>query len=326
MVSFGVADLGRCLDVSYGLAGTLAALGGGPAGFGGLPEGQKEWQSQKTLKPINAESSPDSKCNSIDHLRGSQLKLETSAIVEADASKSLNIQEQEKPCRRKDLKENAMKNESPSQENDEQPFQQQYLYVQSAAGLNGLNFLFPASQTPGPVGLPSSHLPSLNVPCMMVPSAAFAPFPLLYSPAVASQLSSAPAGSFPNITCMNLMMPGLTSTAPVFIGTPAVVAPNSSQLSTLEPPQQIPVLGSACSSMKTESPVCVGHPLTLLKLQQPSSTPLTPKNIHPTHQEAFFKTPGSLEDPAGWRKNEGTQSRAASSVQRRLEISSSSPD
>ncbi|KAJ6651426.1 hypothetical protein lerEdw1_020999 [Lerista edwardsae] len=282
--------------------------------------------SKKPPKPTNAESSPNSKCNSIDHLRGSQLKLETSAVVEAAAAKSLDIQEQEKPCRSKDLKENAMENEPPSQENGKQSFQPQYLYVQPAAGLNGLNFLFPASQTPGPVGLPSSHLPSLNVPCMMVPSAAFAPFPLLYSPAVASQLSSAPAGSFPNVTCMNLTMPGMTSTAPVFIGTPAVVAPNSSQLSTLEPPQQIPVLGSACSSMKTESPVCVGHPLTLLKLQQPSSTPLTPKNIRPTHQEAFFKTPGSLEDPAGWRKNEGTQSRAASSVQRRLEISSSSPD
>ncbi|XP_053114205.1 transcription factor E2F7 isoform X2 [Hemicordylus capensis] len=151
--------------------------------------------------------------------------------------------------------------------------------------------------------------------------------------AVTSQLSSTPAGSFPNVTCMNFSMPGLTSTTPVFIGTPAVVTPNSSQLSTLEPHQQIhsavhlsPVLGSACSSVKTDSPVCMGHPVTLLKLQQPSSTPLTPKSIRPTHQEAFFKTPCSLEDPVAWRKNEGNQSRTASSVQRRLEISSSSSD
>lgn len=144
-------------------------------------------------------------------------------------------------------------------------------------GLNGFNLLFPANQVPGPVSLPLNRLPSLNVPCMMVPSTAFAPFPLIYSPAVTSQLSSAPAGSFPNVTYMNLAVPGLASTTPVFIGTPAVVAPNSSQLSTLEPPQQIPsavhlspVLGSACSSVKTESPVCMGHPVTLLKLQQVS--------------------------------------------------------
>ncbi|XP_066490318.1 transcription factor E2F7-like [Tiliqua scincoides] len=289
--------------------------------------------SKKTIKPMNAESSPESKCNSIDHLRGSRLKLETPAGVEAATAKPLDIQEQEKPRRSKDLKENAKENERPSQENGKQSFLPQYLYVQPAAGLNGFNFLFPANQAPGPVSLPSSRLPSVNVPCMMVPSTALAPFPLIYSPAVTSQLSSAPASSFPNVTCMNLTMPGLASTTPIFIGTPAMVTPNSSQLSSREPPQQIPsavhlspVLGSACSSMKTDSPVCMGHPVTLLKLQQPSSAPLTPKSIRPTHQEAFFKTPGSLEDPAACRKNEGNQSRTTSSVQRRLEISSSSSD
>lgn len=135
-------------------------------------------------------------------------------------------------------------------------------------GLNGFNFLFPASQVPGSMSLSSSRLPSLGVPCVVVPSTALAPLPLIYSPAVTSQLS-APAGSFPSVTCMNFSMPGLTSTTPVFIGTPAVVTPNSSQLSTLESHQHINSgVHLRPSSVQADSPVCMGHPVTLVKLQQ----------------------------------------------------------
>nr|XP_034984439.1 transcription factor E2F7 isoform X2 [Zootoca vivipara] len=283
--------------------------------------------SKKNAKPTDAESSSDRNCSPND-------QCEAGVPAAIEAAKSLETWEQEKPLRNKCSKENAKENEQVSQENGKQSFLPQYLYVQHAAGLNGFNFLFPASQAPGPVNLPSSRLPSLNVPCMMVPSTALAPFPLIYSPAVTSQLSSAPAGSFPNVTCVNFSMPGLAPTTPVFIGTPAaVVAPNSSQLPALEPHQQIqpavhlsPVLGSACSSVKADSPVCMGHPVTLLKFQQSSAAPLTPKNMRSTPQEVFFKTPGSLEDPVAWRKSEGNQSRTASSVQRRLEISSNSSD
>nr|XP_060633404.1 transcription factor E2F7 [Anolis sagrei ordinatus] len=288
---------------------------------------------KKTIKPADTESSPDRNCSPIDQLRGFQLESGTLAPMEAatrDAAKALGTWEQDKPYRRKELKENTKENEQTSQENDKQPSLPQYFYLPPAAGLNGFNFLFPASQTPAPVGLSSSHLPSLNVSCMMVPSSALAPVPLIYSPAVtASQVSSAPSGSFPSVTCMNFSMPGLTSTTPVFIGTPAVVAQNSSPLPARELHQQVhsaahlsPVPGSG----KADSAICMGQPVTLLKLQQPSSTPLTPKNMRPAPKEAFFKTPGSLEDPTAWRKNEGSQSRAASSVQRRLEISSSSSD
>ncbi|XP_053261764.1 transcription factor E2F7 isoform X3 [Podarcis raffonei] len=285
--------------------------------------------SKKNAKPTDAESASDRNCSPID-----QLQPEAGVPAATEAAKSLETWEQEKPFRNKCSKENAKENEQASQENGKQSFLPQYLYVQPAAGLNGFNFLFPANQAPGPVNLSSSRLPSLNVPCMMVPSTALAPFPLIYSPAVTSQLSSAPAGSFSNVTCMNFRMPGLAPTTPVFIGTPAaVVTPNSSQLPTLEPHQQIqpavhlsPVLGSACGSVKADSPVCMGHPVTLLKFQQSSAAPLTPKNMHSTPQEVFFKTPGSLEDPVAWRKSEGNQSRTASSVQRRLEISSNSSD
>lgn len=152
-------------------------------------------------------------------------------------------------------------------------------------GLNSFNFLFPANQSPDPVSLPPSRLPPLSVPCVVVPSPALASFPLICSPAVTSQLSSAPAGSFPNVTCMNFSMSGLTSTAPVFIGTPAVITPNSSQLSTLDPHQQIhssvslnPMQGSACSSVAPDSSACMGHHLTLLKLQQVRMEKINGKN------------------------------------------------
>ncbi|KAM6435820.1 transcription factor E2F7 isoform 1-T1 [Liasis olivaceus] len=286
--------------------------------------------SKKTIQPVDAKSSPDNICSSLDQQRGFQLESGTSDILETAITE---IQDQEEPYRSKDLKENLKEKEQASQENGKPSFLPQYLYVQPTAGLNGFNFLFPTNQAPAPVSLPSSRMPSLNVPCMMVPSTALAPFPLIYSSAVTSQLHSSSSGSFPNVTCVNFSMPGLTSTPPVFIGTPAVVSPNSSQLPALEPHQQFhsavhlnPLLGSACNSVKTDPSICMGHPVTLLKLPQPSTTPLTPKNMRPTTQETFFKTPGSLEDPIIWRKNEGNQSRTSSSVQRRLEISSKSSD
>ncbi|XP_077194988.1 transcription factor E2F7 isoform X2 [Paroedura picta] len=299
---------------------------------------QNDWPISLVLskKPTKPEASPDHNCNSNHQLRPSQAEAKTPIDVGAsikETAKPLETQEQEKPYRSKVPKENMNDNEQESQENSKQSFLPQYLYVQPTSGLNSFNFLFPTNQSPDPVSLPPSRLPSLSVPCVVVPSPALASFPLICPPAVTSQHSSAPAGSFPNVTCMNFSVPGLTSTAPVFIGTPAVITPNSSLVSTLDPHQQIhasvrlnPMLGSACSSVKADSSVCMSHHLNLLKLQQPSSAPLTPKSIRPIHQETFFKTPGSLEDPVAWRKNEGNQSRTASSVQRRLEISSSSSD
>lgn len=150
-----------------------------------------------------------------------------------------------------------------------------FFFLSFVLGLNGLNFLFPTNQASAPVSLPSSHLPSLNVPCMMVPSTALAPFSLIYSSAGTSQLHSSSSASFPNVSCVNFSMPGLTSTTPVFIGTPTVLTPNSSQIPTLEPHQQFHsavhlnhLLGSACNSVKMDSSICMRHPVTLLNLSQ----------------------------------------------------------
>jgi len=62
---------------------------------------------------------------------------------------------------------------------------------------------------------------------------------------------------------------------PVFIGTTAVVTPKVSPVPSVEPQQPAhpavhlsPVLARSCGAVKLDSPVCVGHPVTLLKLQQ----------------------------------------------------------
>lgn len=290
---------------------------------------------KKPVESPKAGAAPGSGCASAVHLEAFHLDLSSPAAPETADKKStkpLDSQEQEKWSQNKDLDEPSPGKDHISKGNANQPFVPQYLYVQPAAGLSSFNFLFSANQAPSAIGLAASQLPSLSVPCVMVPSAALASFPLICSPAIPSPLSPVPDGSSAAAS-MNISMPGLASTTPVFIGTTAVVTPNASPSPSVDPQQTAhpaahprPVLARSCSAVKLDSPVCVGHPVTLLKLQQPSSTPVTPKSVRPARHEAFFKTPGSLGDPGAWKKGEGNQTRSASSVQRRLEISSTSTD
>ncbi|NXK44030.1 E2F7 factor, partial [Chauna torquata] len=285
---------------------------------------------KKPFESPKAESTPGGGCASAVHLDAFHLDLSSPAAPETADKKStkpLDSQEQEKWSENKDPDEPSPGKEHVSKENANQPFLPQYLYVQPTAGLSNFNFLFSANQAPGAIGLAASQLPSLSIPCVVMPSAALASFPLICSPTISSPLSPVPDGSFSAGASMNISMSGLASTTPVFIGTTAIVTPNASP--SVDPQQTVhlsPVLARSCSTVKLDSPVCMGHPVTLLKLQQPSSTPVTPKSIRPARHEAFFKTPGSLGDPGTWKKGEGNQTRNASSVQRRLEISGTSTD
>ncbi|XP_009878043.1 PREDICTED: transcription factor E2F7 [Charadrius vociferus] len=291
---------------------------------------------KKPFESPKAEFTPGSGCTSAVHLEAFHLDLASPAAPEGadkESTKPSDSQEQEKWSQNKDPDEPSPGKEHISTENANQPFLPQYLYVQPTAGLSSFNFLFSANQAPGAISLAASQLPSLSVPCVVVPSAALASFPVVCSPAVTSPLSPVPDGSFSAAASMNFSMSSLASTTPVFIGTTAVVTPKVSPTPSVDPQQPAhptlhlsPVLARSCGAVKLDSPMCMGQPVTLLKLQQPSSTPLTPKSIRPARHEAFFKTPGSLGDPVAWKKNEGNQTRNASSVQRRLEISSTSPD
>ncbi|KAJ7400013.1 Transcription factor E2F7 [Pitangus sulphuratus] len=288
---------------------------------------------KKPFESPKAKSTPGNGCSSAVHLETYRLDLASPAAPDAASKESLDCQEQEKRSQNTDPDEPSPGNEHISKENANQPFQPQYLYVQPTTGLSSFNFLLSANQAPGAISLASNQLPSLSVPCVMVPSAALASFPLVCSPSFTSPLSPVPDGSFSAAASMNFSMSSLASTTPVFISTTAMVTPKVSTAPSVDLQQPAhpalhlsPVLTRSCSAVKLDSSVCVGHPVTLLKLQQPSSTPLTPKSIRPAHHEAFFKTPGSLGDPVAWKKNEGNQIRNASSVQRRLEISGTSPD
>ncbi|NXP06941.1 E2F7 factor, partial [Thinocorus orbignyianus] len=291
---------------------------------------------KKPFELPKAESTPGSGCTPAVHLEDFHPDLTSPAAPEAadkESTKSLDSQEQEKWSQNKEPDDPSTGKEHISKENANQPFLPQYLYVQPTAGLSSFNFLFSANQASGAINLAASQLPSLSVPCVVVPSAALASFPVVCSPTVTSPLSPAPDGSFTATAPMNFSMSGLAPTTPVFIGTTAVVTPKVSPAPLVDPQQPAhpalhlsPVLARSCSTVKLDSPVCVGHPVTLLKLQQVrAKAPLTPKSIRPACHEAFFKTPGSLGDPVAWKKNEGNQTRSASSVQRRLEISSTSP-
>ncbi|KAF1522664.1 Transcription factor E2F7, partial [Eudyptes sclateri] len=291
---------------------------------------------KKPFESLKAESTAGTGCTSAEHLEAFHLDLASPAAPEAadkESTKPLESQEQEKWSQNTDPDEPSPGKEHISKENANQPFLPQYLYVQPTAGLSSFNFLFSANQAPGAISLTASQLPSLSVPCVVVPSAALASFPLVCSPTITSPLSPVPDGSFSAAASMNFSMSGLASTTPVFLGTTAVVTPKVSPTPSVDPQQPAhpplhlsPVLARSRGAVKRDSPMCMGHSVTLLKLQQPSSTPLTPKSIRPARHEAFFKTPRSLGDPVAWKKNEGNQTRNASSVQRRLEISSTSPD
>ncbi|KFP22104.1 Transcription factor E2F7, partial [Egretta garzetta] len=291
---------------------------------------------KKPFESLKAESTPGSGCATAEHLEAFHLDFASPAapeVADEESAKPLDSQEEEKWSQNKDPDEPSPGKEHISKGDANQPFLPQYLYVQPTAGLSSFNFLFSANQAPGAISLEESQLPSLGIPCVLVPSPALASFPLVCSPTITGPLSPVPDGSFSAATSMNFSMSGLASTTPVFIGTTAVVTPEVSPMPSVDPQQPAhpalhlsPVLARSCGAVTLDSPMCMGHPVTLLKLQQPSSTPLTPKSIRPAHHEAFFKTPGSLGDPVAWKKNEVNQTRSASSVQRRLEISSTTPD
>ncbi|NXP81156.1 E2F7 factor, partial [Ramphastos sulfuratus] len=291
---------------------------------------------KKPFESPKAETTPQSVCTSAEHLEDFHLDLASPVAPEAtdkESTEPLDSQKQEKCSQNKDLSEPTQGKEHISKENGSQPFLPQYLYVQPTAGLSNFNFLFSANQAPGGISLAASPLASVSVPCVMVPAAALASFPLFCSPAVVSPLSSVPDGSLSAASSMSFSVSGLAPTTPAFIGTAAVGTPKLSPTPLVDaqqpaqPPLHLsPVFARSCAAVKLDPTVGGGHPVTLLKLQQPSSAPLTPKSIHPACHEAFFKTPGSLGDPVCWKKNEGNQTRNASSVQRRLEISSTSAD
>ncbi|KAM6216013.1 transcription factor E2F7 [Rhynchocyon petersi] len=227
--------------------------------------------------------------------------------------------------RKTEIEKSSIENES-----TKEPPLLQYLYVQSPAGLNGFNVFLPGGQTPHTMGPSSGQLPPLSVPCMVLPSPTLGPFPVLYSPTMSGPGSAAPC-MLPNTGPVNFSLSGLGSTAHLFISPATMVNTKASTLPSTDPLLQgqpslnlSPEVSQSCSATQPGSPIYVGHRGPAVKLQQ-SPTPVTPTSIRRTHRETFFKTPGSLGEPAT-RKRERNRLRSTSSAQRRLEIPSSGAD
>ncbi|XP_041114110.1 transcription factor E2F7-like [Polyodon spathula] len=207
----------------------------------------------------------------------------------------------------------------PGRHSPEQPAPlSHYLYVPSSAGLSALDFFLPAGHSPGSLSLSPSRQASLALPYVMLPSSALSSFPLI-----------APGLSGTNGS-INFRMPGGINPTHFLIAPGAVPCPRTPKCSPSpsglapSPGHFSPEQERLPKAVKPDSPVGVGHPLTVLTLQQQPQTPLTPKEVRAPHLKTFFQTPCSLGSAASSSlRKQGTrpQNRTGSSAQRRLEIS-----
>lgn len=136
--------------------------------------------------------------------------------------------------------------------------------------------LLPGSQTPHAMGPPLGQLPSLGVPCMVLPSSTLGPFPVLYSPTMAGPVSPAPA-TVSNTGPGNFRLPGLRSTPHLLIGPTALVNPNPSAVPSADPQlqgphslNQSPAMSRPHNTIQPASQVYEGHPGSVVTLQQVS--------------------------------------------------------
>ncbi|KAM9824588.1 transcription factor E2F7 [Neosynchiropus ocellatus] len=166
---------------------------------------------------------------------------------------------------------------------------QTYLYVPNNAGLENLNFLLAAGQSPAGLALPSS---ALAVPYFLVPSTALSHYPL-----VAAGLQQQNSDGK-----MSFSIPAMVSPSHFMVG----AAPDISSSPAMLPssPEQRRVFASAAGTPQSPS-------------GQTPLTPHTPKEIPVPGSKAFFQTPGTLGNVIS--ATPATRKRA--SAQRRLDIS-----
>lgn len=133
--------------------------------------------------------------------------------------------------------------------------------------------LFSGSQIPHTVGPSSGQPPPFSVPCMVLPSPPLGPFPVIYS-AMPGPISSAP-GTLPNTGPVNFNLPGLGSTAHLLVSPAAMINPKLSTLHSADPQLQgqpswnlSPVTARSHNVIQPESPVYMGHPVSVVKLEQ----------------------------------------------------------
>ncbi|KAM6896169.1 transcription factor E2F7 [Lycodopsis pacificus] len=176
--------------------------------------------------------------------------------------------------------------ESPGSSEPAQP--SHYLYVPNNAGLNGLNFLLSAGQTPAGLALPHGGVPTLALPYVLVPSAALSHYPL-----VASGMSPA-----------HFMVGATPYGLAAEIGGSLAPSPST--------PEQSGLYGSAAGAPHSPSGL---HQTVSIHTPEPL-TPHTPKETAPSASRAFFQTPGTLGNVV----SAAPAARKRGSAQRRLDV------
>ncbi|XP_074554532.1 transcription factor E2F7 [Halichoeres trimaculatus] len=184
-----------------------------------------------------------------------------------------------------------------------------YLYVPNTAGLNSFNFLLSAGQTPAGLALPPSSVPSLQMPYILLPSAALPHYPLV----AGSLQQQAPDAH----NKMSFSLPAVVSPAHFMVGPgPFGFAAASDVGRSLVPPPSTPeqsrMYGTATGAPRSPAASC--HTVSIGTPEQ--LTPHTPKETTQSASKAFFQTPGTL----GNGVSAVPAARKRGSVQRRLDV------
>ncbi|XP_035004012.2 transcription factor E2F7 isoform X2 [Hippoglossus stenolepis] len=182
-----------------------------------------------------------------------------------------------------------------------------YLYVPNNAGLNSLNFFLSAGQNQASLALPSSGVPTLALPYVLVPSSALSHYPLV---AGGLQQQGSDSHAKLSFSLPAVMSPGHFT--PYSLAAAAAQDISWSPVPSPSTPEQSKLYGSAlCAPHSPQGPrqtVSISTPEPL--------TPHTPKDAPASATKAFFQTPGTL----GSVVSAVPAARKRGSAQRRLDI------
>ncbi|KAF7660195.1 hypothetical protein LDENG_00286530 [Lucifuga dentata] len=176
-----------------------------------------------------------------------------------------------------------------------------YLYVPNNAGLNSLNFLLSAGQSPAGLALPPSSVPTLALPYVLLPSAALSTYPLMAG------------GVKQHGSDLSFNLPAVMSPAHFMVGgAPYGLAAPSEISRSPVPSPSIPE--------QTRPYVAAGPPHSPSGPRQTVSVatpePLTPKEAIVAASKSFFQTPKTL----GNIVSAVPAARKRGSAQRRLDV------
>ncbi|KAL6117072.1 e2f7 [Pungitius sinensis] len=183
-----------------------------------------------------------------------------------------------------------------------------YLYVPNNAGLNNLNFLFSAGQSPA--GLAHAGVPTLALPYVLMPSAALSHYPVVAG-GLQQQGSEA-------CNKLSFSLPAAVMSPAHFVmgaapyGLAAASEINGPAAASLSNQEQSRLYGSVTGAPHSPSGL---HHTVSIHTPQPL-TPQTPKESAPSASKAFFQTPGTL----GSVVSSAPAARKRGSAQRRLDI------